>query len=170
MKFIMMLWILTAGAGVSYAVYEERNNRIRVLKEMEQSLGKLRYFMYEWRMPFEEALTQILKESFPTFHTFYESVLSEVLKRECVNIGELWGEKSNDFLQGVSLHKQIRELWASCFTNIPMEPEALNNALEYKRAQLQAYLSDLQDKYKTEKKLVWTLGLFTSTFLCLIIW
>lgn len=169
MKFIIMLWLLTAGAGVSYAIHEERNNRIKLLKEMEQSLGKLTYYMYEWRMPFEEALAQMLKEPFPIFHIFYEKVLEEVLIRNRGNIDELWHEESRTFLQSTSIQKEVKELWATCFTNIPIEPDALQKCIEHKREQIQAYLFDLQDKYKVERKLVWTLGLCTSAFLCLII-
>lgn len=170
MKWIIMLWLLTAGFGVSYAVYEERTNRIKLLKEMEQSLGKLSYFMHEWRMPLEEALTQLLKESFPMFRSFYESVLEEVLQRKVENIGELWKRKSQDYFESTTLQKEIKEMWTDCFINIPMEPEALNNGLLYKREQLKAYLADLQDKYRMEQKLVWTFGLCMSVFLCLIIW
>ena len=170
MKWIIMLWLFTAGFGISYAVYEERNHRIRLLKEMEQSLGKLAYFMYEWRLPLEEALTQMLKEPFPLFGCFYKKILEEVVKRNVGNIGELWEKNSLNYFQNISLQKTIKELWAGCFINIPMEPEELKKGLEHKREQLKAYLTDLQDKYKLEQKLVWTLGLCTSAFLCLIIW
>jgi len=161
---------MAAGAGVSYAVYEERNNRVRLLKEMEQSLGKLAYYMCEWRMPLEEAFIDILKEPYPMLIPFYKSVLEDVLKRNVENMGELWKRKSEVFLENTSLEKAIKELWAGCLCNIPIEPEALKMGFQYKREQLQAYLTDLQDKYKVEQKMVWTLGLCTSAFLCLIIW
>ncbi len=170
MKLVIMLWLMTAGTGVSYAVYEERKNRLKLLNEMEQSLDKLAYFMYQWRMPAEEAFTKILKESFPMLQPFFSQVLEGIQKREVENLGELWLIKSKLFLETISLEKEIKEIWSACFLNIPMEPEDLQKTIHMKKQSIQTYLESLRDKYKMEQKLVWTLGVCASAFLCLIIW
>ena len=169
MKGIIILWLLVAGTGVSYGIYEERNHRIKYLKEMEQSLAKLTYFMCEWRMPFEEALQQVLRERLPMMRSFYEVVLEDVLKRTSATIGDLWYENGMKYLKDIAIQTDIKELWSGCFENIPLEPEALKVGLEHKRNELKAYLQTLQVKYKTEQKLVWTLGVCSSAFLCLMI-
>ena len=169
MKWIIILWLLIAGTGVSYGIYEERNHRIKCLKEMELSLGKLTYFMCEWRMSFEEALHQILRERLPMMRSFYEMVLEDVLKRSSATIGELWYENGMKYLKDIAIQTEMKELWLGCFDNIPLEPEALKVCLNHKRNELNAYLEALQDKYKTEQKLVWTLGVCSSAFLCLMI-
>lgn len=170
MKVIVMLWLITAGFGVSCAVYEERKDRIKILKEMEQSLGKLAYFMYEWRMPTEEAFLKISKEAFPELNSFFAEVLEGIQRKDVNNLGDLWIVASNKLFERVLLENEIQELWRACFLNIPTEPEALQKSIEGKRRELQTYLMALQDKYKVEQKLVWTLGLCVSGFLCLIIW
>lgn len=170
MKWIVMLWLITAGLGISCAVYEERKSRIKLLKEMEQSLGKIAYFMYEWRMPTEEAFLKIIKEPFSMLNSFFIEVLEGIQKRTVENLGELWNTASDKLFEGVILEKEIKELWSDCFLNIPMEPEALHKSIGSKRDELQTYLMSLQDKYKVEQKLVWTLGVCVSGFLCLIIW
>ena len=169
MKWIIILWLLIAGTGVSYGIYEERNHRIKCLKEMELSLGKLTYFMCEWRMSFEEALHQILRERLPMMRSFYEIVLEDVLKRSSATIGELWYENGMKYLKDIAIQTEMKALWSGCFENIPLEPEALKVGLNHKRNELNAYLEALQDKYKTEQKLVWTLGVCSSAFLCLMI-
>lgn len=170
MKVIVMLWLMTAGVGISYAVYEERKNRIKLLKEMEESLGKLAYFMYEWRMPAEEAFLKMSKEAFPMLQSLFIEVLEGIQKRRVENLGELWNTASNKAFETMMLDEEIKELWCDCFLNIPIEPEALQKSIGSKRERLQTYLKELQDKYKVEQKLVWTLGLCVSGFLCLIIW
>ncbi len=170
MKLVIMLWLVTAGAGVSYAIYMERQNRLKLLNEMQQGLEKLVYFMYQWRMPAEEAFAKMVKEPFPMLHPFFTEMLEEIIKREVENLGDLWFSKSEIFFERTSIQKEIQEVWCNCFLNIPMEPGDLQRTILMKKEVIETYLKTLQDKYRVEQKLVWTLGLCTSAFLCLIIW
>lgn len=169
MKMICMLWIMTAGVGISYAIYEERQHRLKLLCEMEKSLEKLAYFMYDWRMSTEEAFVKILKEPFPNLMSLFLEILEEIRKREVINLGVLWKQKSSTYFETTTLEKDIKETWCDLFLNIPMEPEDLKRSILGKRDHIKSYLGFLQDKYKEEQKLVWTLGLCASAFLCLII-
>ena len=56
MKWAVFIWLLAAGMGVSCSIVTERQKKIRFLKEVEYSLRKLTYYMYQWRMPIKEAL------------------------------------------------------------------------------------------------------------------
>lgn len=170
MKAIIMLWLMTAGLGVSYAIYEERKNRLKLLQEMEQSLGKLVYFMYQWRMPAEEAFTKMLRESFTMLHPFFVKVLEGIKRRNVENLGNLWKLESDNFFDATTMDKEIKEIWSNCFLNIPLEPEALQKSVLLIREEIQIHLESLRNKYKMEHRLIWTLGVCTSAFLCLIIW
>ena len=55
MKVLLVIWLLSAGIGVSYSVISERKKRVEFLGTMEQDLKKLAYYMCEWRLPVEEA-------------------------------------------------------------------------------------------------------------------
>ena len=170
MKFIIMLWLLMGGCGISYAVYEERKKRLQLLKEMIQSLEKMAYFMCVWRMPLEEALAQMQNVPLPILHSFYQDILEEVLARREENVGTLWQRKSESFFSFASLSLPIKELWSASFINLGMEPEVIKSNFDYKIAELRVYFTEFEEKYKTEGRLVWTLGVCASLFLCLIIW
>ena len=62
MKVLLVIWLLSAGIGVSYSVISERKKRVEFLGTMEQDLKKLAYYMCEWRLPVEEAVGRMLKE------------------------------------------------------------------------------------------------------------
>ena len=49
MKVLLVIWLFSAGIGVSYSVISERKNRIEFLSTMEQDLKELAYYMCEWR-------------------------------------------------------------------------------------------------------------------------
>ena len=51
-----------------------------------------------------------------------------------------------------------------------MEPEALNKRLTERAERIADYVLELQEKYKGEQKLVFTMGFFVSAFFCLILW
>ena len=62
MKWLITVWLLAAGTGVSYSIVTERKNMLQRLKEMEHSMRRLAYYMYQWRMPVKEAVEHAAKE------------------------------------------------------------------------------------------------------------
>lgn len=170
MRFIAMLWLVTAGAGCSYAILQERQEKLNLLKEMEYSLEKLAYFMYQWKMPVEEAFHHVAEEEYGMLRVFYQKLTEELDRRKAGNLGVLWKEKSNLIWQNWKLSKNLETLWNSLFLHMPMEPERLYTTLRQKTEEIAEVRRELQEKYKGEQKLVWTLGVSASVFLCLILW
>lgn len=170
MKFIAILWLVTAGAGCSYAILQERRDKITLLKEMEHSLEKLAYFMYQWKMPVEEAFCHVAEEENGMLRGFYQELTEELDKREAGNLGCLWQKKSMQIWQHWKMSQPLEKLWSELFLHMPMEYERLHTILEQKTEEIAGHRKELQDKYKGEQKLVWTLGISAGVFLGLILW
>ena len=169
MKVLLVIWLLSAGIGVSYSVILERKKRIEFLGIMEQDLKKLAYYMCEWRMPVEESLGRMKKES-SRFSMFYEAIHKRIQERYIDDFGKLWCEESKRLLTGVTLSEEIKILWKDTFFHIPMEPEAVKRQLHLRSEMFSEKRRVLEEKYKGEQRLVLSMGFFVSAFLCLILW
>lgn len=169
MKGLLVIWLLSAGIGVSYSVITERKKQVEFLYNMEQDLKRLAYYMYQWRMPVEEVIGQIIKEK-SRFHTFYEAIHKNISKRYIEDFGKLWREESENLFSGVKLADDIKALWSDCFLHMPMEPEAMKQQLFLKSEMLSEKRRALEEKYKGERRMVLSMGFFVSAFLCLILW
>ena len=168
-KWIVVVWLLIAGAGVSYSIVAERRKEIRHLKKMEHSLKRLAYYMYHWRMPIREAVEQTAKEEEGVLYSFYEGVKRGLEERKIQDFGTLWKEESS-LLWQQKLPDCIKKIWSNGFVHIPMEPEALHRRLTQKADEIAEYTEKLQEKYKGEQRMVFTMGFFVSAFLCLMLW
>ena len=169
MKVFLVIWLLSAGIGVSYSVISERKKRIEFLGTMERDLKKLAYYMCEWRLPVEEAVGRMIKED-SQFGVFYEAIHKKIRERFIDDFGKLWCEESKSLLTGVTLSEEIKILWRDTFSQIPMEPEAVKRQLYLKSEMLSEKRNALEEKYKGEQRLVLSMGFFVSAFLCLILW
>ena len=169
MKVLLVIWLFSAGIGVSYSVISERKKRIEFLSTMEQDLKKLAYYMCEWRLPVEEAVGRMIKEG-SRFVFFYEAIHKRIRERFIDDLGKLWCEESKSLLTGVNLSEEIKILWKDTFSHIPMEPEAVKRQLYLKSEMLSEKRKALEEKYKGEQRLVLSMGFFVSAFLCLILW
>ncbi len=170
MKWFMAIWLVTAGIGFSFSVVAERKKQVQLLKEMEHSLTRLAYYMYQWRMPVEEALKHTSEEEKDILQEFYQGILLALQERQTENLGQLWQEESKRLLQNTKFSEEIKRLWQDCFIHIPMEPEELHRKLSLRVEEIEARRISMQEKYKSEQRLVLTMGFFTSAFLCLILW
>lgn len=170
MKWFMVIWLLTAGIGFSFSVVTERKKELQFLKEMEHSLARLAYYMYQWRMPVEEAVAHTCEEEKGVLLDFYKSIIFYLKERQTEDLGQLWQEKSKELFQKIKLSEEIKKLWQECFFHIPTEPEALHKRLSLRIEEIEAHRISMQEKYKSEQRLVLTMGFFTSAFLCLILW
>lgn len=177
MKWLLSIWLLTAGIGVSYHVVVERRQKIKFLKEMEQSIGKMAYYMYQWHMPMKEVLFQMAREEKGILKTYYGKLRSALEEHKTEDFGRLWKEQSYSLWQekcgerncfGRSFGQEIRDVWAEAFFNMPMEPKAINRELQLRMDQIKIHREALEEKYKGEQKLVFTMGFFVSAFFCLI--
>ena len=169
MKVLLVIWLLSAGIGVSYSVISERKKRIEFLSTMEQDLKELAYYMCEWRLPVEEAVGRMIKEG-SSFVFFYDAIHKRIRERVTDDFGKLWCEESKSLLTGVTLSEEIKILWKDTFSHIPMEPEAVKRQLYLKSEILSEKRKALEEKYKGEQRLVLSMGFFVSAFLCLILW
>lgn len=180
MKWAVFIWLLAAGMGVSCSIVTERQKKIRFLKEVEYSLRKLTYYMYQWRMPIKEAIYHMAREEKGSFQSYYIN-LGEVLEaRQAEDFGKLWKEQSKalwkeEMREYLSLgtegrYEEVRVLWEDAFMNLPMEVEELNRRLLFRMEDMKAHRAELEKKYKGEQKLVFAMGIFVSTFFCLIFW
>ena len=169
MKGLLIFWLLCAGSGVSYSVITERKHRIDFLREMEHDLKRLAYHMCEWRMPVEEAIDRMVREG-GRFQFFYERIHKKLKEKRVVDFGELWCKESDHLFTEMKLPKEIFILWTECFFHIPMEPETVKKQLFLKSQVLSEKRSALEEKYKGEQRLVFSMGFFVSAFLCLILW
>lgn len=170
MKWIIAIWLICAGSGVSFSVVSERKRRVDLLKEMENSLKKLTYYMYQWKMPVEEAFKHVAGEEKGRLKEFYRIMHEALTEKTAENLGDLWQENSSRYLEKEKLERTVWTKWQECFLHIPMEPEALNKRLLLRAEEINAYRVELEGKYKGEQKLVLTLGVFVGAFLCLILW
>lgn len=173
MKWLVAVWLLVAGVGVSYSVVAERRNTLHQLGEMEHSLKRLAYYMYQWRMPVKDAVAHVAKEEQEFLHGFYLGIQEKLVKRQTEDFGILWQEESCRMWKRMCPGKrreEIRKIWSDCFVHIPMEPEALNKRLTERAEKIADYTMELQEKYKGEQRLVFTMGFFVSAFFCLILW
>lgn len=170
MKWLIAIWLLCAGAGVSFSIIKERTCRITLLKEMEQSLKKLAYYMYQWKMPAEEAFRHVAVEEQGGLFCFYQAMYTSLTEKKAENLSALWQEKSSLYIDRRDLQEKVWLYWQECFSHIPMEPEALNKRLFLRAEEIAACRAGLEEKYKGEQKLVLTLGLFTGAFICLVLW
>lgn len=169
MKWLLAIWLIGAGVGISYNVILERKKQMELLNTMEQSLRQITYYMYQWRMPVEEVLKQIVKEK-NQLVSFFEVILIKVEKKEDGDLGNVWQEVSRNFLEESKLPEEIKVLWSDCFFHMPMEPEAVRKVLELKSETVLEKKKELEAKYKGEQRLVLAMGVFASSFLCLILW
>lgn len=170
MKWLIVIWLLAAGVGVSYSVVAERRNMLRQLGEMGHSLKRLAYYMYQWRMPVKDAVAHAAKEEQEFLHSFYLGIQEKLIKRQTEDFGILWQEESCEIFKSCHLPEEIRKIWSDSFVHIPMESEALNKRLTERAEKIADYAVELQEKYKGEQRLVFTLGFFVSAFFCLILW
>lgn len=169
MKMMLVIWLLSAGVGVSYSVISERKKQVECLNAMYQDLKKLAYYMCDWRMPVEEAIKQMIKEG-GLFGCFYEAIHKKIKGRHVDDFGALWREESKDLLRGIKLIEETKMIWRDCFFHMPMEPEAVKRQLYLKSEALVEKKRALEAKYRQEQRLVLSMGFFVSAFLCLILW
>ncbi len=163
MKWMIALWMIFSGLGLSYSILKERGTNITQLKEMEHSLKQLAYYIHQWKMPLEEAFLHVAGEPSNGLAAFFLQ-MQEVAKEKTVhNLGEVWREKCG--LLGLN-----NKLWTECFFKLPMESEALYRRLTERAAEIRAHREALEHKYKEEQRLIMTMGIFTGCFLCLILW
>lgn len=176
MKWFLVLWLLTAGAGVSVHIIKERRERLLFLSRMQQSLCQLAYYMYQWRMPVEEVVGKLCREEQSyELKEFYGEIQKRVLERKKESLGQIWQMESRKLFERNGLlrqagMKQAEMLWCDSFLYIPMEPEALRENLLYRAEQLGRMQGRMEEKYKGEQKLVMALGIFSGAFLCLMLW
>ncbi len=168
-KTVLVIWILAGGAGISYSVITERRNRLLLLKTMEYCLKLTAYYMYDWRMPVEEMIKKVSEEA-GVFTSFYQNVGREISEKNAQNFGEIWKAEGRAFLKEKKISEDIKGLWAELFLHMPMEPEGVNKKVLLKYDELRKKRADLEERYKGEQRLVFTMGLFVSAFLCLILW
>lgn len=178
MKWFVVIWMILAGIGMSYSIVSERQKKVQLWKEMEQSLKKLAYYMGQWRMPVREAIMQVAREERGVLHAFYINLGKILEKQQEEDFGKLWQEQSSGLWKG-QIHLQLggevecacrnmRTLWTDAFVKIPIEPEALNHSLLLRAEEIEAHRREIEGKYKGERKLVFTMGFFVSAFFCLI--
>ncbi len=167
MKWFITIWILISGLGVSYSVIRERMCLLQRMRELEQSLNRLIYYMCQWRMPVKEALGQSAKEEIPWLQEFYLQILHMLNEHQSEDFGVLWQTEGEKLM---CLPEKIRSLFSKCFLQIPMEPEALKRRITERTEEIASYTKELQEKYKGEQRLVFTMGIFAGAFLCLILW
>lgn len=188
MKCFVVVWLLLAGIGVSYSIVAERQRKVRLLKEMGHSLNRLAYYMYQWRMPVKEAIAHVAKEEKGILCEFYKKLGDTLAERQVEDFGILWQEQSNSLwkeqsselvlgkahrgsVTGInSGYKEIWAAWSDTFINLPMEAEALKRMLLLRAEEIEARSVEIEQKYKGEQKLVFTMGFFVSAFFCLIFW
>ena len=169
MKWALVIWLLSAGVGLSYSVIAERRRQIVFLKAMEYSLKQLAYYMYQWRMPVEELIKQMIKEEQLLKH-FYMAIQQKLLEKHVENFGTIWQTESVNMLKKERIPENTKVLWQDLFLHMPLEPEGVHKKLLLKCSELTAKREEIEEKYKSEQRLVFTMGFFTSAFLCLILW
>ena len=169
MKWMLVIWLLSAGVGLSYSVIAERRRQLVLLKNMEHSLRQVTYYMHQWRMPVEEVIKKMIKES-DMLQGFYTAMQVKISEKHVDDFGTLWQEESEKLLCAEKIPEEIKGLWGNCFVQMPMEPEAVKQRLILKCDELNRKREELEAKYKGEQRLVLTMGFFTSAFLCLILW
>lgn len=169
MKWVLAIWLLCAGGGVSYSVVAERRQQILLLKAMEASLKQVSYYMYQWRMPVEEVLKQMIKEE-DLLQNFYVAVQTRLLEKAAESFGKIWQEESNKLPDFEKLSEEMKTRWSDCFLHMPMETGGMNEKLLLRQRELTKKREEMEEKYRGEQRLVLAMGFFSGAFLCLILW
>ena len=168
MKWLVVVWLLTAGVGASYSIVAERKEKLNQLTDMEHSLRRLAYYMYQWRLPIKEVISFAAKEEKELLQTFYVELKEVLEQQKTEDFSVLWREVGERWFKNVPEEMQI--LWMESFEHIPTESEALYRHLSERAQRMKDYTKALQEKYKGEQRLVFTMGFFVSAFFCLILW
>ncbi len=169
MKAIMAVWLLSAGIGLSYSVISERKHRVKLLHVMEKDLKQFCYYMCEWRMPMEEVLRQMIKEA-GLLRYFYSNILEKIRKKQISDLGTIWYEESRNMWTEIGALAEASALWEECFFHMPADSEGMKRHLELKSEAIEAKRIEVEEKYKGEQRLVFSMGFFVGAFLCLILW
>lgn len=174
MKWIAVIWLFCGGIGVSYSTIRERKKCIQQLEFLEYQLEKLADYMVQWHMPLQEALELLRKEKAGFLEVFYTNMIQELQERKKQDFGKIWKAESERLwkeqhaLQRVS--SEIKTIWTESFTAMPLQPEAVYKRLIQRKEAIETYRLQLQETYRQEQKLVFTMGFFVSAFFCLIFW
>ena len=169
MKGILVIWLLSAGIGISYSIVSERRKRIETIRNMEEDLKQFSYYMCEWILPVEEVLKEMIKRN-GVFVEVYKNIYRAICEKRDTVFCDLWITESEKALRNMHVGKQIKTMWENIFLNMPMEPMALRQYLDFRNKQLSETRIGLEEKYRSEQKLVLSMGFFVSAFLCLILW
>ena len=170
MKWIIMIWVVVAGIGVSVSILKERNERLVVLREMQEYLEKLNYYMYHFKMPLEESVRHVSETGNHYFKDFLEEVGQALRSKSAEHVGTLWQEKSQAILQKSKLPKEAERIWTNLFLDLPGDPEILERHMAAKAEELKQCKDILKVKYMGEQKMVLVLGALAGAFFCLILW
>ena len=154
MKWLISIWMLTAGMGVSYHVVAERQQKIKFFREMEQSLGQLAYYIYQWRMPMKEILSHMVQEETGVLQSYYRKLVEAMEGNQAENFGRLWKEQSNSLWRekckarecwGRKSECEIKDVWTEAFTHMPMEPEVLKRELYIRIDRMKEYREAMEE-------------------------
>lgn len=174
MKWVAVIWLFCGGIGVSYSMIKERNMCIRQLTHLEDQLEMIAYYVMQWRMPLQEALQLAAKEEDGFLTQFYTNVIQALQERQKQDFGQIWKEESEKIWQEQEalrqVSKEIKYIWTETFVAMPLQPEAVCKRLIQRKDAIEAYRVKLQETYRKEQKLVFTMGFFVSAFFCLIFW
>lgn len=177
-KWCVMLWLVTAGGGISYSMIKERKQQLLELEQMETIICRLAYYMCRWQMTAGEAVDKVCEEQEGIWKQFLEEVCRGMKERSEDSLCTLWQEKTKLVLEKPMKadktkgrkSRQDFALWYGLFVNTPMEPEELNRRLGMEAKKLAHMRGELSQKYKKEQRLIGSLGVFGGAFLCLILW
>lgn len=174
MKWIAMIWLFCGGIGVSYSTIRERKRCLQQLAHLAYQLEMIAYYVMQWKMPLLEALQLTAKEEHGFLTSFYANMIQELQERKKQDFGNIWKDESEQLWKEQSalrlISEEVKLIWSESFIAMPMQPEAVYKRLIQRKEAIEVYRAKLQETYRQEQKLVFTMGFFVSAFFCLIFW
>lgn len=169
MKWAVIIWLFCGGIGVSFSILRERKGKLEMLFALEEALKKLHYYMCERHIPPEEMLRELAREN-GILSDFYKCLQEQLMEKRIEDFGSLWQRESRLLWQKAEPPGEVRALWETCFFHMPTHTDAIGQRLIRTAEEILHKGRALEEKYRSEQRLVVSLGFFLSAFFCLMLW
>ncbi|MCD7805753.1 MAG: stage III sporulation protein AB [Lachnospiraceae bacterium] len=170
MKIVLTAWILISCAGLAHSLVAEQSWRLSCMKDMTEGLLRVGFYISQWQLPMEEIFQTMGKEKTSVLADFYGQIAKELQSRRISDLGELWKEKSEGYLQGYGIPKQAADIWSECFLDRAALPAEELRRLTLRAEEIGKICGQMEEKYRQERRPILVLSVCAGAFFCLLMW
>lgn len=170
LKILLAFWILTASAGLAHSLVAERGRRLSCMKNMAEGLLRISFYISQWQLPMEEIFRTMGKKRTGLLADFYCRMAEALQGCQVSDLGELWRERSGEYLEEYHLPEQAESLWSECFLDMAALPAEEERRLAMRAEQLKKISGEMEEKYRQERRPILVLGVCAGALFCLMMW